>query len=525
MTRWKSLGGSVVLAALVASTTAARADLTAAQVWQDWQSYASSFGQQITVGAKEETKGQLKLRDMTILMEQPDGTVVKGVIPEVLMKENRGKVDIALSPEYTFHVRTEVIPPAPLEDEESTEDSDQEAPLEPVVSEIDLIVRHPDLVLTASGSPESITYDMAGPALTVTLDNFTTDGEPMEQPLDVEVALNAFQGKYVLSGTGTRNLVSEMTSESVTFAMSGSNPETGETVEMTGNMADLKAASSGTLPQSTPGATLAQMMEKGFTSKGSVSYGKVSYAFALTQEDQATSLAGETARGDVTFEIGGMNLSYAGKAENSVLRVSGDAIPLPEVVLSVAQSVYALSMPVGTTAKPQDFSLVTKIVDLTMNDEVWNLFDAGKVLSRAPATLIFDLSGKARWLVDIFDPAIAEQPMEGMPGEVDRLDINALQLKLAGADLTGTGAFTFDNSMAAQGGMPMPAGHVDLKLVGGNALIDNLVRLGFVPEDQAMFARMMLGMIARPGDGPDTLVSKIELTKDGQILANGQRLQ
>jgi hypothetical protein len=49
--------------------------------------------------------------------------------------------------------------------------------------------------------------------------------------------------------------------------------------------------------------------------------------------------------------------------------------------------------------------------------------------------------------------------------------------------------------------------------------------MGLVPEDQAMAARMMLGLFARPGDGPDTLTSKIEVKGDGAILANGQRLQ
>jgi hypothetical protein len=37
--------------------------------------------------------------------------------------------------------------------------------------------------------------------------------------------------------------------------------------------------------------------------------------------------------------------------------------------------------------------------------------------------------------------------------------------------------------------------------------------------------RMMMGLFATPGDGEDELVSKIEVTGDGQVLANGQRLK
>jgi hypothetical protein len=36
---------------------------------------------------------------------------------------------------------------------------------------------------------------------------------------------------------------------------------------------------------------------------------------------------------------------------------------------------------------------------------------------------------------------------------------------------------------------------------------------------------MMMGLFARPGPGEDELVSKIEVTEDGQVLANGQRIK
>ena len=55
--------------------------------------------------------------------------------------------------------------------------------------------------------------------------------------------------------------------------------------------------------------------------------------------------------------------------------------------------------------------------------------------------------------------------------------------------------------------------------------MDKLVAMGLLPQDQAMGARMMLGLFARPGEGEDTLVSKIEVSGDGAISANGQRLQ
>jgi len=62
-------------------------------------------------------------------------------------------------------------------------------------------------------------------------------------------------------------------------------------------------------------------------------------------------------------------------------------------------------------------------------------------------------------------------------------------------------------------------------LSGGNGLLDKLVGMGLVQEEQAMGARMMIGLFARPGGGEDTLQSTIELKEDGSVLANGQRIR
>ena len=111
--------------------------------------------------------------------------------------------------------------------------------------------------------------------------------------------------------------------------------------------------------------------------------------------------------------------------------------------------------------------------------------------------------------------------MTGAPGQVISATLNELRLNIAGAELTGDGDFTFNNDFA----IPVPSGVVNMMLVGGNGLLDTLVGMGLIPEDQAMGARMMMGLFARPGDGDDTLVSTIEVKEDGSVLANGQRIR
>jgi hypothetical protein len=72
-------------------------------------------------------------------------------------------------------------------------------------------------------------------------------------------------------------------------------------------------------------------------------------------------------------------------------------------------------------------------------------------------------------------------------------------------------------------GMPMPLGEANVTVTGANALIDGLIATGLLAEEDAMGARMMMGMFMVPS-GDDTLTSKIEAKEGMQILVNGQPL-
>ena len=163
-----------------------------------------------------------------------------------------------------------------------------------------------------------------------------------------------------------------------------------------------------------------------------------------------------------------------------------------------------------------------------MSDIIWALFDPSSQLPRDPATIALDVSGKAKVLLDSVDPAPMQAMVEsdGKPGELHALTINRLTVDAVGAKLDATGDFVFDNTdKTTLPGFPKPVGAVNINLTGANGLIDKLIAMGFLPAEQAMGARMMMGMFAVPGDAPDTLKSKIKFNEAGQILANGQRLK
>jgi Uncharacterized protein conserved in bacteria (DUF2125) len=153
-----------------------------------------------------------------------------------------------------------------------------------------------------------------------------------------------------------------------------------------------------------------------------------------------------------------------------------------------------------------------------MNEEAWAMFDPNGALPRDAADLAIDVSGKTK--IDI--PAMIAADESGAPPVMpapESLNITEIGLKVAGAALAGTGAFTFDNSM----GFPMPLGEANVNVTGANALIDGLIATGLMSEEDAMGARMMMGMFMVPS-GDDALTSKIEAKEGMQILVNGQPL-
>jgi hypothetical protein len=170
-----------------------------------------------------------------------------------------------------------------------------------------------------------------------------------------------------------------------------------------------------------------------------------------------------------------------------------------------------------------DYQIAMNLGNLVVGDAAWAMFDPSGALPRDPANLSIDVAGKAK--MDL--PALMDAESTGATApdpEPLSLDLRDLAIKVAGAALTGTGSFTFDNSMLAMGGPPMPIGAADLRLEGGNRLIDGLIAVGLMTQEDAMGARMMMAMFGVPG-GEDVLTSKIEAREGGSIFVNGQQIQ
>lgn len=497
MAQWKTLGGSALLAALLGST-AANADVTAEEVWQSWVDYYSAMGQTLSAGSQEKSGDTLVVTDARFAAELPDGSF-ESTIPEIRLRDlGDGRVELVLP---------DLMPVTMATKPETGEAVDMR-----------MNFRQSGMTTIISGAPGDMTYDLTAPELGFGMESLTVDGEAVEVVLDVVIKGSVAQ--YHMTESGARSISSTFSGDSLTFDMSAKDPEGSGNFAMTGEMSTLAGTSDTTLPEGVDMSDLAAALKAGFSVTGSFTHGGGSYSMDFQDPSDSMQVSAKGSGGGIDFAMSQDGMSYGGNGGASEITMAGAQIPFP-VDISLAESAFRLAVPLAQSDEAKPFSILLKLVDLKVSEEIWGMFDPMAQLPRDPATLIIDLTGQAKMLTDIFDPEQAA--MMETPGEIEALDINEVRVKIAGAELTGEGNFTFDNADLSMG-YPKPLGALDLALTGGNALLDKLVAMGLVPEDQAMGARMMMGMFAVPA-GEDALTSKIEFREDGGLYANGQRLQ
>lgn len=477
------------------------ADLTAPEVWGDWKELLESYGAEIMTAGENQSGGTLTVSRLAAAFSVEGGSMSLELGNITFAEQNDGSVAITMEDVLPFAV--DVVDPEGKE------------------GRVSFTLSQPGGRIVASGNTENLRYDFDYP--TMTISDFAIEGDdvPEDMPVTLDMALTSMVGFITLSSGDVRNYESESSIGSLTMSMDIDDPNQG-----TGNfsfaMSDISQTVRGTLADIQMDMSAAELAAAGLSQAGAGSYGPSTMNFAFDGPDGAFEMAAAAESGtlDVSFGADGMN--YGGVTNGITMTVGGSAIPFPPLSFGMDKSEGRIIMPmVPNPDQEQDIGLVMTLEGLRIDNMIWNMIDPAEQLPRDPATLVIDLGGSVILTEDFTSPEYAEDMNAAPPGTIESLDINAIRLKLAGAELTGDGDFAFNNDM----GMPVPSGTANLMLTGGNTLLDTLVGMGLVPEDQAMGARMMLGLFARPGDGPDTLVSTIEVNEDGSVLANGQRIK
>lgn len=507
MTIFKTTATSAVALSLCLSGSAAFADVTAQDVWQDWRSYMEGFGYTLD-GTESRSGDTLTISDLTMTMEMPEeaGTVSLSMSEFMFTDNGDGTVTMTLPP--TLPVRISVDSP-------DAEDVDMS---------IDYITD--DFAMVASGDSSALNYAYTADALTMVLKELVVEGEAVEFGT-AQMNVDNLAGSSAIKVGDLRNIVQTISTGKVSYDMDFMDPEGSGRMVINGSVNSTSFEGSGDYASEMDMNDMAAMMEAGFAFDGSFTHDGSQFTMDFDDDGEQMQINSQSGSGLFRVAMGDDGLLYDIATDNLKMTFAGAELPFP-VDIAMEQSGFKLLAPVSKSEEPQDFALALTLGDFTVSDAIWGMIDPAGQLPRDPATIALDLTGKASLFFNLFDPEEMEEIESGetMPGELNSLTLNALTVRAAGAELTGDGAFTFDNSdMVTFSGMPAPDGAVDLSLTGGNALLDKLVAMGLLPEEQAMGARMMMGLFAVPGAGEDNLTSKIEVKPDGQILANGQRLQ
>ena len=497
-------------ASLLLGTTAGFADFTNADVWDNWQGYMTSMGYEIS--ANESVSGNvLKITDVTMQMDFTLGNDrMNATMPEIQFTEQGdGSVHITIPEKTIFNIDLT------LESGEAVSTS--------------IGYSQDGLNMIVTGDPDNFNYAYSANALDMTLGNLTVDDETIGPDLArAKVSLKDVNGNSTISTSELREYSQSGSIGLITYDVAFSDPETGSTIKMEGTLRELASNSIGSIQNTGIKAKdVAAMLDAGFAVNGTAAYQAGNMDIAFDGPDGAGTATTSSSGGEIVFTMDGNGLRYGVGQDNLAINALMPDIPLP-ITLNMATSKFNVAMPLRKSDDEQDFAFGFTMGDFTVSDMLWSMFDPAANLPRNPATLAVDLSGKAKILFDFFDhdQAAALESSGAAPGELNALSLNSFVVDAVGARLTATGDLTFDNTdLVSFKGMPRPTGGIDLKLVGGNGMLDNLVNMGILPEQQSMGARMMMGIFARAGTEPDTVTSKIEINDAGHILANGQRIQ
>lgn len=500
--------GGAAAAIFVVSAQAALADLSAQEVWQDWKAYLTSAGYTVS-GTEDQSGSTLTVSDVSMTMPIPEedgsGTLT---LPEIKFVENGdGTVNVLLPQEF------------PLGFEFSAEGEDFAGTL---------VYAHAGTPMKVSGDTENMNYDYSSGKVSLTLDSLRAEGETIPaEVVQAQIALDDVVTKTAMTRNGARNYDQSLTASSFSYDIAFQDPESDDHGVFKGMLRGLGFTGTSTVPAEAGSGDMQALLAAGFAFDGTFTFNGGSGMISGADGRDTFAMESSSEGGEIAVAMDRRHLSYDLSQTGTTVNLSGSDIPFP-LALSMAEAGLKLMLPLEKSEEEQDFALGVTLRDFAVPEMLWGLIDPTGQLPHDPATLVLDLAGKGKVLFDMFDPETVKDLEKGgaQPGELNALTVKQLRVSAAGAELTGTGDFTFNNEdLTSFDGMPAPAGAADLKLTGANTLIDRLIQMGLISDGDAMGARMMMGMLAVPGEGEDTLTSKIEISEDGQIRANGQRIK
>lgn len=515
--RQNRLRASTAALAILAAHPAA-ADVTPADVWANTQAYLGSFGGQVS--AELVAEGAVtELQDFTARFALPMGFgTLEATATGLSMVENGDGT-------VTFRYADGAALPLALD-----------VPGEGGGT-IRAVMRGGSDML-ASGDPGDVRYTYDVPEYSVEIAALELSGTLAEAPGTGALGNADVTGMFTVRSTTGEMRITEgdlvTTTLDATYADMDYDIRFSVAEGFSGYQTGTVGASTATARVAMPAGgaavmALNQALADGMAFELTSSSASTTADQELTADGRVISYSRDTSGpGNATLRLDQAGLLLEGGLEGYSFDQLDPELPLPlKGQFEAAKA--RIAMPVSAGEDPQSFAMLLDIAGLSLDEALWALFDPAQALPRDPASLTLDLAGEMGTRIDLLDiPALMALEQSGEnPFSIHASTLRQFALSAVGASLSSTGDFTFDMSdLTTFDGLPAPTGVLDVQVNGANALIDTLIGMGLVAQDEALGARMMLGLFARPGEGEDSLVSKIEVDgATGAVSANGQRLR
>jgi hypothetical protein len=495
----------------LAAAFPAMAEISAQEVRDFWVDYYSQAGALVTIGSEDMSGDVLTLSDIKVGFEIPDsgGQMVINVGTVDLREIGNGTVSMESPSNSIWNIGFEI--------------GGQQV----AGSEMNVVYGENSTII--SGEVGNIRIESAIDSMSMSIDSVSAGGQSVPVTLNLDFGAMDSDLTIRATETGENAVTQKIELASLALVAAAKDPSGGDGFfTLTANIADMAAEGDMTMASY---ASLSEnplaIFDGSFLVDAILEFGASDFDVAFKDRGTQFAMTASSTGGLLEEVISKEKVLINIVQEGVDVLLSSSDIPFPSVKAQYDELAFGFEVPLAASGQPSDFSANAALRGLTVGESIWAMVDPGQTIPRDPATVAVAVSGKAMVLVDLLDVETLANidNMDGPPMLPLSVDIDELQVSVGGAELTGDGsaAFNFDNPVMLDG-VPLPVGAVNLKLTGAFGLIDKIAGLGLMPPEISLGARGIIGAFATPL-GDDAFETTLEVTEDGAIMANGQRVK